>query len=145
MFRPSQPSRVAFASTPVSRLAERCPGPVVPSADFGYVQIGPEPRRLGIRIWPTDSPLCSQPVPSSTYWDVVGSRPSSSSPILVSTTHTDLCQRRPVGVRPPPFSTPPIAAHPSSPGGCPVAYQTLPSRPSSTPAFSGQCPRECQP
>src|SRR5437588_10958381 len=120
MFRLSQPSKVAFALTPASRPAERCPGPVVPSASYGYVRSGPEPRRPGIRIWPTGSLPCSQLVPSSTYWDAVGSHPSSSSPILVSTTHTDLCQRRPVGVRPPPFSTPPITAHPSLYRGCPV-------------------------
>src|SRR5207237_4034738 len=137
MFRPSQPSRVAFASIPVSRLAERCPGPVVPSANFGYVQIGPEPMRPGIRIWPTGSPLCSQLVPSSTYQDAVGSHPSSSSPILVSTTHIDLCQWRPVAVRPPPFSTPPITAHPSSYQGCPAACRPLPSPPCSKLAFFG--------
>src|SRR5437868_3333553 len=137
MFRPSQPSRVASVSTLVSRPAERCPGPVVLSARYGYVQIGPEPKRPGIRIWPTGSLLCSQLVPSSTYWDVVGSHPSSSFPSPVSTTHIDLCQQRPVGVRPRPFSTPPITAHPSSYRGCPVACRPLPSPPSSKLAFFG--------
>src|SRR5205807_6165453 len=145
MFRPSQPSRVAFASTPASRPAERCPGPVVPSTDFGYVRIGPEPRRPGIRIWLTGSLLCSQLVPSSTYWAAVCSHPSSSSPIQVSTTHIDLCQRRPVGVRPPPSLTPPITAHPSPCRGYPVACRPLPSLPSSRPASFGPYLRECQP
>src|SRR5207302_11487254 len=129
MFRPSQPSKVAFVSIPAFRPAERCPGPVVPSTGCGYVRIWPEPRRPYIRIWPTGSLPCSQPVPSSTYWDTVGSHPSSSFPTLVSTTRTDLCQRRPLGVHPPPFSTPPITAHPSSYRGCPVACRPLPSPP----------------
>src|SRR5437588_7006584 len=145
MFHPSQPSRVAFVSTPVSRPAEICPSPVVPPASSGYVRIGPELRRPGIRIWPIGSLPCSQLVPSSTYWNVVGSHPSSSSPILASTTHTDLCQRRPAGVRPPPFSTPPITAHPSSYRGCPVACRPPPNPPSSKPASFGPRLRECQP
>src|SRR5437879_12537085 len=112
MFRPSPPSRVAFAWTPASRPAERCPGLVVPLTDFGYVRIGPEPRRPGIRIWLTGSLPCSQLVPSSTYWDVVGSPPSSSFPTLVSTTHTGLCHRSLVGVRRQHFSHPPISYYP---------------------------------